>query len=105
MKVRWGFLRVFVEGKAQAGEKIRGGGQREGWRRMDSALALSFQWILEQKQPGDPFKRKSEQATPLFLQWPLHPRGIKATVGPNNGLQSSKFSEPPRTHLGSTSPS
>lgn len=105
MKVRWGFLQVFLEGKPQAAEKIRGGDQREGWRRMDSALALSLQWILVQKQPGDPFKRKSEQATPLLLQWPLHPCRIKATVSPDNGLQSSKWSEPPRTHLGSSSPS
>ena len=59
MKVRWGFLQVFLEGKPQAAEKIRGGDQREGWRRMDSALALSPQWILVQKQAGDPLKCKS----------------------------------------------
>ena len=105
MQVRWGFLQVFLEGKPQAAEKIRRGDQRKGWRRMGSALALSLQWIPVQNQAGDPFKCKSEQATPLVLQQLPHPCRMKAAVSPDNGLQGSKRSEPPRTHLGSSSPS
>lgn len=71
---------------------------------MGSALALSRWWIPVQNQAGDPFKCKSEQATPLVLQRLPHPCRMKAQ-SVTMAFKGSKRSEPPRTHLGSSSPS